>query len=488
MARLAPDEAVAHFRTALDHGAQASDEAFDEAGRVETMIEMGVAQRRAADPDSSTTLLAAADAAREAGLAEAMALAVVSSTRGFWNSLGEADDARVRLVEDALVQLDDGDGVLRSRLLATLAAELLYHPRRLERFDIADASLAMARRLGENVTTFDVMTHRFLSTSVPERIEDYWTDTAELLDLAARIGDPHREILAMMVRYFVGNLSGHLVDARTLPVAAMTKAAELGQPMLRWLTGAMHAGLRIFEGQVEEAELIATEAFELGHAAGEADAFTWYGGHLTGVRMEQARLAEIIDLIGDFVASTPQLPVWSAAYAFALCELERFGEARIVFEQLAQNSFASIPYDQLWVATLCFAAEACRHVGDGVAASQLYRLLAPWERLSATVTVFSIGSAARSLGVLAARLGDLDRALVHLARAVEDNARDRSPLWTATTHLDLAECLLARSREGDVQLARAHVNEARHEVDGIAAERVGRRLAAVQVAVQLRQP
>jgi tetratricopeptide (TPR) repeat protein len=235
---------------------------------------------------------------------------------------------------------------------------------------------------------------------------------------------------------------------------------------------ALLAGVSLFEGRFEEAEQQATDAFALGQEAGEADAFAWYSGTLTGLRLEQGRLDELIDVIGAFVATTPQLPVWAAAYAFVLCELERYDEAAVAFARLAAGSFAGIPDDQLRLGALCFAAEACRHVGDRVAARHLYEHLRPFESLSASVTVFSIGSVARSLGVLALQLDELDAADRHLRRAVERNARDRSPTWTATAQVDLALAHLQRDR----RLALGLIDEAERRIDGLGAARVERRI------------
>jgi tetratricopeptide (TPR) repeat protein len=416
-----------------------------------------------------------------------MAEATVESSRGFWNSLGESDDARVQMLEDSLRRLPTVDSPLRARLLASLAAELLFNARRADRFALADQSWAMARRLNDDAVAFDVMTQRFLCTASPDRLDRYWHETAGLLDLAGRISDPHREILAMMVRYFIGNLSGHIRDAADLPVEATARAEELGQPMLSWLSGAMYAGLFIFEGQLDQGERVATEACGLGQLAGETDAFVWLSGQLTAIRIEQARVGEIVDLIGDFVATTPQLRVWSAAYAFALCELERFDDAREVFEQLAEDGFAGVSYDQLWLAALCFATEACRHVGHPAAAQHLYDLLAPWEHLAASVTVFSLGSVARSLGVLATMLGDLDGADAHLRRAIDRNSRDRSPIWTANARLDLADVHALRGGHEAPDLIRSLVDAAHRDVAGLGAVRIERR-AAIRLRSSLHHP
>jgi eukaryotic-like serine/threonine-protein kinase len=483
MQRLAPDEAAALYQAALDHGARAGRTGFGDVERVTAQIGLGTAQRRAARPTSSETLMTAARDAMVLHRPDLAGTAVVNDTRGFWNTLGQYDDERVSLIEEILGLLPSDDGPLRARLLATLAAELLFHPRSDERFGLADEALALARRVGDDATTFDVAVHRVLSTASPERLDGHWRDTIEIVALANNVGDPHRNILAMMLRYFVGIQSGHLDEVAEQPGIATVAASELGQPMLIWLAGAMRAGLLIFQARLDEAETLATEALTTGQAAGEDDAILWYSGQLTAIRYQQDRMSELIDLLAGFVAANPQLPVWQGLLAMSMCELERFDDARNALERLSTDRYETVPRDQFWIPTLCFAAEACRYVGDVGQARLLYDLLKPWRHLSAAVSVFSIGSVERTLGVLATQLHEHDTAERHLLRAIAKNERDGSPLWAATARLDLADLYLRRRRDNDVERFHEVVGRACDDVKNLGANRVTRRTNALLAAL-----
>jgi class 3 adenylate cyclase/tetratricopeptide (TPR) repeat protein len=471
MDRLAPGEAVVRLRAALEHDDRAGSSRLGEAQRLDLRIELGAALRRAGDPSSSDVLTAVARDALARQRPDLMGRALVTDTRGFWNSIGRYDNDRVTMIDDALRHLSDSDTELRARLLASLASELLFHPSRDARFELADEALAMARRLGDPPTIFDIALQRVLATSSPDRVDELWASSDDLVRLADEIADPHRRVLAIMARYFVGLQAGHVADAAPATADALAVAGDLGQPMLLWLVGALRAGLLEFEGGLAHAESTALEALGHGQRAGEADAFVWFSGQLTATRLQQDRLAEIIDLLVDFVAANPELRAWHAVLSLAMCELGRFDEAGAAFEELSSDHFRSIPNDQLRTATLCLAAEACRHVGERTDAADLYDLLAPWAHHHGSMAVFSTGSVERPLGVLATMLGDLDRAERHLRHAISNNADAGSPLWAATAMTDLAALQLIRA---DIDAASATIELAESQARQLAAHRLVR--------------
>jgi hypothetical protein len=123
---LANDEAVTYYRQALGlltvaHGLR------DEPRRVELLIALGEAQRRAGDAGHRETLLEAARLARARGDAQALALAAVANSPGSKPSaFGITDHDRVETLEAAIKALGTDDSPLRARLLAILALELFH--------------------------------------------------------------------------------------------------------------------------------------------------------------------------------------------------------------------------------------------------------------------------------------------------------------------------------------------------------------------------
>jgi class 3 adenylate cyclase/DNA-binding winged helix-turn-helix (wHTH) protein len=478
--RLAPERAAGYFQTALDcidreQGQDGGDR------RAALMTALGTAQRQCGLGDYRLTLLSAADQARKSAKPELLARAAIATSRGFWSTAGRVDDQVIDVLEEAARRLPSLDSILRARILATLAGELVFSNARDRRFGLADEALGIARRIGDSATLFDVLANRLLSTIHAENAESCWAEAHELVPLARRTDDPARGVMAAAVYYSIGMQTGHLKEVKQTLADAVPLAAELRRPGLVWLVKVHLAGVALFAGRLTEAESLAREAFALGGAAGEPDAFTWFGAQLAMIRRDQARLDEIIDLVAQAVADTPQLPAWRSFQAVALCELGRLPDAQEALKPVAANGFDGLPRDHLWLLTTCLAADAAVRVGPRAWATQLYDLLRPHGDLPVTAGIFSLGSVERSLGVLARRIGKPEAARRHLERATERNRRDGSPTWTAEALLDLAEVELSdATNQRCVLQAHARVSEARSLVDGLGLERLERRLSSLK--------
>ena len=72
-----------------------------------------------------------------------------------------------------------------------------------------------------------------------------------------------------------------------------------------------------------------------------------------------------------------------------------------------------------------------------------------------------------ALGILAATAGDLDTALMHLTRAVEQCDAISSPTWGAIARLELATAARARGTSGDKELASQAIAQARRVMTDI---------------------
>src|SRR5207302_1815513 len=78
---------------------------------------------------------------------------------------------QLELLEASLRAIGPHPSQLRARLLATLAAELVYSPRSEERFATADEALRIAREIGDPMTLFDVLFRRAPVARRPTRAE-----------------------------------------------------------------------------------------------------------------------------------------------------------------------------------------------------------------------------------------------------------------------------------------------------------------------------
>src|SRR5205823_996370 len=149
LAQLAHDEAVTYYAQGLEL-LLAPEGLPDETRRLELLLALGEAQRRAGAPAYRETLLEAGRLARERGDAGALARAAISNTRAmFMGNFGWVDAERVEALEAALAAGGEADTPIRARLLATLALELTFAGQEHRHLSLSDEALATARRFGD---------------------------------------------------------------------------------------------------------------------------------------------------------------------------------------------------------------------------------------------------------------------------------------------------------------------------------------------------
>ena len=128
-----------------------------------------------------------------------------------------------------------------------------------------------------------------------------------------------------------------------------------------------------------------------------------YGLQLYALRREQGRLGEVEDLVRHGVGEYSTYPIWRCALAQLAADLEQAAEAREVFEALAADQFATLPFDETWVVNCGLLAEVAHDFRDSARASVLYEGLLPYaDRIALAWPEFSTGAVSRYLGLLAA--------------------------------------------------------------------------------------
>ena len=150
LASLAFEQAAKYYERALsvlaDHGRDSEPLCCD------VLIALADAQRRAGDTTYRQTVDQAVKIARSLGDAKRFALAALCSARPDhpFASANVIDQPLIQLYEEAIASLENEDeNILRAKLFAHLAGELLYTPQRERRQELARKAVAVARECGE---------------------------------------------------------------------------------------------------------------------------------------------------------------------------------------------------------------------------------------------------------------------------------------------------------------------------------------------------
>lgn len=451
LVQLANHDAIKFYQQALDLFDITEGEQ-DVGERLEILIRLGEAQRRAGDPAHRETLIAACRLAKEQGNAEALARAALSNNRGMFSIIGAVDEDRTAMLEAALDAQGPEETTLRARLLANLGVEVVYGPDRDRRHHLSAEALAMARRLGEPRTLAHVLLARIVAIWGPDSVQERMAATEELLAVAAGLDDPVRVCLGYAHRFIAAMEAGEVAVADRCLDKAEQLADELGQPTLRWLAMILRANRVLSVGLIRESEHVAAQAFELGRSAGHPDAFLYYGIHSFNVRFERGNLSEIADDVIRIADTNPGVLSIRATVALLYSETDQLDKARTAFESVV-DELGSVPREASWPRAVTQAALTCARLQDRRRAAVLLDLLTPYADQMICTGLSWAGSFDHYAGILVAVLGRLDEADARLAHAESAHALVPTPIWLARSRLERGRVLLARGGADDVERA-----------------------------------
>ncbi|MCD6015404.1 MAG: hypothetical protein K0R41_32 [Geminicoccaceae bacterium] len=457
--RLAHEDAAGFYARALE--ALDLSAADDPGRRLELLLELGTAQRRAARVrEARATLERAASLARR--LARAGELARAALDICLLSEAGVVDEALISLLEEALEAVGEGDSPLRSQLLSGLAQSLYWVDPAGRSDELGIEAVEMARRIDDSESLALALVRRqFTGGTGPEETHRRLRESSELHDLAKRRSDLELEVRAHVYRLndrlVLGDIRG--VDA---DLAAYERlAAELRQPQFLWHIPLLRGMRALIDGRFDDAEALAAEALAGGERAQEPVSAMFYAIQDSQLRRlrrrseDVRRLEQSLPALGDLVERYPAIPAWRCSLAATHAELGHPGEARAVFEPLAANGFADLPRDTQWTISLGLLAETAAFLGDVPRAERLYQLLLPNDGLMIVAgrAAVSQGPVSRVLGLVAAAAGRAREAERHFTQALELSERIGDRPMAARTRSQLAELLLDRDRPGDRERA-----------------------------------
>ena len=456
---LAWEEAAAHYRGAL-RARQAGSGGDRTSG--ELLLALGASEERAGIEHARATFAEAAELARELEDPVLLARAALG-VAGSWSTLlGREEPEVVALLEEALQGLGEEDSPLRARLLARLSLELYYAGQPERRMLLSEASVRIARRIGDPATLAAALDARHYVLWRPENVEERLEVAAELRRIAAEIGDLELELegagWTVVDLLELGDVAGADVQIE----AAAAVAAVVHRPLYLWWTSLFRCARAQLAGDFDVAERLAGETLAIGQRGHAENALHYYAMAMFNIRREQGRLDEVEEAVANFIEMYPAIPAWRCCQALMHIELGRHDEARGAFESVAAAGFDALPRDANFLIAVTLLAEVCGALGDADRAAELHPLLAPHGGRNVLVgrAASCNGSASRLLGILAGVLGHWEEAERSFADALEMHVRMGARPWVARTELAWAEMLLARGEPGDEAAARARLAEA----------------------------
>ena len=435
---LAFDEATARLRTALDLHVDTPTE------RAEISLELGEASHRAGKAvDALEAFRQTVAIAREVGDGRLLARAAIGYEDACWRP-GITDQGAAELLEEAATVLGDERSTLRVGVLSGLARALDFRGKQERGAAVRSSAVAMARELDDRAGLAITLARCYWSRGTSS-LDEILTMLDEAAELGRELGNT--EILAEAMAWRTPALVAvcDLEGARRQIEALRETAEQTAQPFMLHVAEHYGSAIALCDGHLDEAEDRAQRSHEWSRLLTGRDAAGVYGIEMFSVRREQGRLAELAPVIRILGAHSRLGGPWRPGLVSVLVELGMEAEARRELARVVAEGLEPFR-ESLWLAALTYLTDACAALGDQAAAAMVYPELEPLAGGNVMIghLVACYGSADRYLGMLAATLGEWDRAEAHFERAMELNRRMGAKTWLAHTAYEYARLLLAR--------------------------------------------
>ena len=413
--------------------------------------------------DATTHFLMAAEQARQADDTDSLVRAALGYDIAQFLG-GFSLDQSVVLLKEAETNIAPDDDKQRCLILARLARAylLLGDAEKSESFDRQGTELA--RRLGDRRSLFNLFVNRFLvprPVALSSDVQSRLSELDELIELSQGINDDDMKGRALSLDVYVSAELGQRARVdRSL--AALTEQGEVRQRLnQQWIARHGTAMLAILDGDFAAAETLAGEALELGRLTSGDQVEGVYGIQMFSIRREQGRLTEVAQVVKRFIDENPDEKMWLPGFALIAADLGFEEPARRRLRELAETGF-DMPFDAKRSASLSYVAEVAALLGDAETAARLYELMSVYQHMTITAGIVTVcyGAASRYLGMLAATLGEFDKAEAHFEHALEMNTAIGARPWLAHTKAEYALLLRRRGGKGVSERAEMLANEA----------------------------
>jgi tetratricopeptide (TPR) repeat protein len=460
MAQLSYEGAAAHLENALS----LTEVSADAEERCALLLRLGEASSRSGDLQRSRRAFEEAAALARGRSPEQLARAAVGYCGV--SELGMADqpdDVAWCLLEEANRVTTSSRDLLRVQLLSRLAREAHYRQDRERCLVLGREVIALAAAVGDPRAEVIALFNRRWRFAGAGELQEQLDASSQLLD---RTSDVEPGEVAFLTRRFrVGTLLelGDVAGVRGEVEACRVLARRLRQPLYEEQVRRFDTMLALLDGRFDDVRsLLATPPPQpappdVSVVANQLLILWWLTGGLEGAAEPAAAMA----------ADRPWLPVYQAASALIEAELGHTEAAAKRFDRFVADQLPDLPDDETWLLTLTLLAYAAARLDRPAACVQLRRLLQPHARRTVVLGGgdATLGSAGLAVGGLLIASDEPVAAVRQLEAALDDNERLEARPFVVLTRLELGRLLRQapdrRAAMRGEQLLEAALTEAR---------------------------
>ncbi|MFF4904893.1 AAA family ATPase [Streptomyces sp. NPDC001260] len=398
----------------------------DRAELVEMLLGLGAARLGAGEREAARgALLRAAGTARELGRPDLLARAALGLGTGPVGFEVDLDDRRqVDLLTEARAALTAESAGPSTALRAAVTARLSLAAGLVEsagrRLALAEEAVRTAREAGDPATLAAALAALCDARPGPDHCRDRLDWSARIVATARDLRDPALELLGRRLRSVALMETGAFAEADAEAAAYEAVVRPLRHPLYAWYVPLWRGTRALMEGRYEDCATELDEVERLGRRAGSANAGLLAATQRWCLYAETGDRAGLERVRAEATVLERSPMLWPrVTLALLAAQFGRPEEAARRLSAVAPR-LGGAPRDSEWLPMVAQAAETVAAVGSHPAAPDLYDLLAPYAGL---FVVEGIGAAVRGpverhLALLAAAMGDQDRARTHREAAL----------------------------------------------------------------------
>ena len=336
------------------------------------------------------------------------------------------------LLESADALLPPEDSALRVRLLSRLAILLYWVDLEASERRAQDA-LAMSRRIGDPAIIGHALSRARFALWRPDNADQLRSLSLEGLETAQQLGDPKLVVLGYMWRV-IDELEHGRFDLAETVLARFRDVVETRPfPLGRWMYLTAESSTAWCRGRLPSAESGFGEALGIGQETGSEEPMRVFTAQQAMLALQKASPPDLIAATLPEVAdgAMREAPSWRAGLAILYASIGQEDLALGEIEALVEEDFAALPYDFLYVPSLCLLAEAAARVGAALPGRRIHDALQPFHDRFVVVGFATtvLGPASIYLGRAAEAAGDLAAAREHWQHAERVAAELHTPFF-----------------------------------------------------------
>jgi len=456
---LAYEQAVVHYRRALQVLDLSSETQGRAVLRCELMLALGDEQSRCAERDAARqTFSKAAELAKGLDRADLFARAALGV--GGRAELGTGSDPELRdLLDEAMAGLDESEVVLRSRLFSRMVGVPPHSYSMAKRKQLSEQARALAAQTEDFDTHVHALAARHWALLGPDHVDERMALGDEALALSQRFRASGSGFLSQDAA-MVGHearlgallLRGEVAAADLEIDATLARADALREPLYRWFAHWWRTSRAISDGHYDIATTLVGQGLHFAdHASHPLSAVVYRGLELwmNVTRGDWAQLYPSMDILEWNRGALG--PLVQACLANLAVSEGRPEDARALIDQVASNDFRDMERGEFWLFTVGLLSELFWDLDDRQRAGQLFEQVRPYAGLNSVLDILRVhdGAVAGYLAKLAVTLGRDDEARHYYRAASAMNERMHARPAIAGTLYYEARWLFERGLERD---------------------------------------